>query len=90
MAAAVSPAAATHALSSAHAASGTGVRLGPKMAAVLCASGVARSRSITQYSRASCSPLRHSAAHYSRVCRLPSQWHYKDTRGVDYTQHCIR
>eukprot|EP00964_Phaeocystis_antarctica_P024659 scaffold13821_cov68-Phaeocystis_antarctica.AAC.7 len=44
LAAASSPALASHAVSSAHAATGTGVELGPKMDAVfLCASGVARS-----------------------------------------------
>ena len=44
---AVSPASASHARSrrSAHAAAGTAVVLGPKMAAVLCASGVLRSSS---------------------------------------------
>ena len=44
-AAAVSPAVASHACRSAHAAAGTAVVLGPKMAAVLCASGVLRSSS---------------------------------------------
>ena len=41
----MSPAASSHACRSAHAAAGTAVVLGPKMAAVLCASGVLRSSS---------------------------------------------